>query len=185
MMRTLAKVVEYIAIGLVLLGSIIVVGTVRANVFNGYILGTGVILIVVPIVIYIIIEKIRHQATPNVKQLTDLKQTGIRIPVDLTNCKVKSNRWTTKVEKHSDLRVVFLNEISGHGDKNVERIESNISRIEYTCEFNGQRRKFSSPTIAKDNATLRILLEIQKETAIYIDREDYKYYYFDLEFIDN
>ena len=185
MIKTLKTILEYIGIGLVLLGAIIVYGTLRADGFNGYILATGVLLIAVPIMIFIIIERLADRERPNVKHLRDLKLTGIKIPVDLTKCKVKSNIWTTEVEKYDNPRIVFLNEVSGHSDKNIKRIESNISRVEYTCDFNGKRRTFLSSAIAKDNITLKILLEIQKETAIYIDRYNSKYYYFDLDFINN
>lgn len=183
MIKTLKTITEYIGIGLVLIGAIIVYGTLRANGFNGYILATGVLLIVVPIAIYVIIERLTFRERPNVRHLKDLKLTGIKIPVDLTNCKVKSNSWTTEVEKYDNPRIVFLNEVSGHSDKNIERIESNLSRVEYSCDFNGKRRTFLSPTIAKDKVTLRMLLEMQKETAIYIDRDNSKCYYFDLDFI--
>jgi hypothetical protein len=184
MTRFLNSIAEYIGIGLVFLGAILVYGTLRANNFNRYIFGTGILLIVIPIAVYLIIARIKDRGTSAVRFLKDLKSTGIIVPVDLTSCNVKSNNWTTEVERYNSPRVVLLNEISGHGDKNVERVESNVSRIEYTCDFNGRPRTFLSPTIAKDKITLQLLLEMQKETAIYVDRDDNQYYYFDLEFID-
>jgi hypothetical protein len=184
MIKTLKTILEYIGIGSVLLGAIIVYGTLRADGFNGYILATGVLLIAVPITIFIIIERLTDRKRPDVKHLRNLKLTGIKILVDLTKCKVKSNSWTTEIEKYDNPRILFLNEVSGHSDKNIERIESNISRVEYTCDFNGKRRTFLSSAIAKDNITLKILLEIQKETVIYIDRYNSRYYYFDLDFIN-
>ena len=41
-----------------------------------------------------------------------------------------------------------------------------------------------SPVIVKDKTTITILIEMQKQTAIYIDRDDNRHYYFDLQFID-
>src|SRR5687768_12511432 len=111
----LKTIVEYIGIGLVLLGTLIVYGTLSAKAFNGYILGTGVLLIVIPVVIDIIIEKLADRGRPKVRHLKELKQTGIKVSVDLTKCKVISNSWTTEVEKYDSPRIVFLNEISGHG----------------------------------------------------------------------
>lgn len=184
MIKTLKKIVEYLGIGSVLLGGIIVYGTLRANGFNGYILATGVLLMAIPIIVYILHVRLSDRETPYVKHLKDLKHTGIKISVDLTQCKVKSTSWTMEVGKYDNPRIELLNELSGNEEKNIEKIEANLSRIEYTCDFSGRSRTFLSPTIAKDNVTLRILLEMQQETSIYIDRDDTKYYYFDLEFIN-
>lgn len=185
MSKMLRRIIEYIGIGLVLLGGIIVYATLRANGFNGYILATGVLLIVVPAAIYFIIEKLTPRQVTHVRHLRDLKLTGMKIPVDLAACEVKSNNWTMEVARYDSPRVAFLNEISGHSEKNIEKIEANLSRVAYTCDFNGKPRTFLSPAIAKDKTTLRILLEMQKETAIYVDMDDDRYYFFDLDFISN
>lgn len=51
MPNLITKAIEYLGIGLVFLGVIIVYGTLHANAFNGYILGTGVLLIAIPVIV--------------------------------------------------------------------------------------------------------------------------------------
>jgi hypothetical protein len=184
MNKFIKTALDYLGIGLFSLGIIIAYVTLRADNFNLYIFGTGVLLIVIPTIAYFIIEKTNDKKIPNAKRVKDLKVTGIKIPVDLTKCIVRSNNWTTEEERYDIPRVAFLNEISGHSDKNVEMVESNLSRIEYSCDFNGKRTTFLSPLIGKDKITTTILIEMQKETSIYVDRDDNRYYYFDLEFIN-
>jgi preprotein translocase subunit SecG len=182
MINFLKRLTEFI--GMILLGGIVVLGVLLANGFNRYVFLAGVFLIITPIAIGIIIKKLTNSQKRKVKYLKDLKATGIKISVDLTRCNVKSNNWTAEVARHNNSKIVLLNEMSGHPDKNIEKIDSNVSRIEYTCSFKGQSKTFVSPIIEKDSTTLKILLEIQKESAIYIDRDDERYYYFDLEFIN-
>jgi len=184
MMKVIKKTIEYIGIGLFCLGVIIVYVSLRADHFHVYIFATGILLIGTPAIVYLIVEKTKRSGRPKVGRPRDLKITGIKVPVDLTKCVIKSNNWTDEVERYDIPRVAFLNEVSGDSDKNVEMVESNLSRIAYSCDFNGKHSTFFSPPIAKDKTTIMILLEMQKETAIYVDRDDSRRYYFDLEFID-
>jgi hypothetical protein len=184
----LEDIAQYFLIGLFALGFIIVYGSLRAKGFNIYIFGTGLVCALIPVIIFFISERVtasRENAVAE-KTLRDLKTTGIQIPVDLTKCVIKSSNSTVHRERYSVSlsEVSLLNEISGHGDKNIETIHSSQSVVEYTCRVNGRKRTFRSNAIPKDKTTLMILLELQKETIIYLDRDHPRYYYFDLDFID-
>lgn len=117
----------------------------------------------------------------NRKILSDLKFSGIQIPVDLAKCEIVSNGWTvTKPERKN--ATILINELSNNSYENKPTTDAALSRVKYSYLVNGKKRTFVSPTIARDKLTLKLLLETQKETSIYIDRNNPKYYYFDLEF---
>jgi hypothetical protein len=164
-----------------MLGLIIIVVAVKTSVYNVYLLGTGILLIIISLVFYFMAGSSRSDDQAR-KWLENLKSTGIKIPVDLTKCKIKSNTWVEERERYSNSRIAFWNEVGGDADKNIERVKNNHSMIEYECEFKGRRQLFLG-SISKDETTLRILLELKRETIIYVDRDDPENYYFDLEFI--
>jgi hypothetical protein len=165
-----------------MLGLIIIVVAVKTSVYNFYLLGTGILLILISLVFYFMTGSSGNENQER-KWLEKLMSTGIKIPVDLTECKIKSNSWIEESERYSNSRVAFWNEVGGDADKNIERVENNHSVIEYECEFKGRKQIFRG-SISKDETTLRILLELKKETIIYVDRDDIENYYFDLEFLD-
>jgi hypothetical protein len=171
-----------LVLGAFMLGLIIIVVAVKISVYNVYLVGTGISLIAFSLVFYFMADSSGNEIQAK-KWLQNLKSTGIKIPVDLTKCKIKSNSWTEERERYSNPRIAFWNEVGGDADKNIERVENNHSVIEYECEFKGRRQVFLG-SISKDETTLRILLELKKETTIYVDRDDVESYYFDLEFLD-
>jgi hypothetical protein len=185
MRESIKKIGEYILLGLFVLGFIIAYGVSRSRNFNLYFFSVGVILILIPIAVLAIVTWMDNRHAPRKRETEDLKLTGVKIPVDLTKCKVKSNSWTKEVARYENHpRVAFLNEVSGHSDKNVERIASHVSLIEYTCRFNGKRKRFVSSGIPKDRTTMLLLMEMQQQTTIYVDRDNDKIYYFDVDFLN-
>ena len=184
-MRYLKDIGQYIVFGLFVLGIIMVYATLRTGNYNIYILGTGILLIAIPTIVYFIRQRIDTGTGATTKSIEELKKFGIKVPVNFDKCLIKTNNWTDEVPRYDNSRVEFWNEIGGDADKNVERVEFNLARIEYTCDINGQRKTFVSPTISKDETTLKLLLALHKETTIYIDPSDKKRFYFDLEFLTN
>jgi hypothetical protein len=183
-MQYIKNIFNYIFFGLGALGFIIIYGTFRAKGFNWYIFGTGVICLAAAVIYVVVVEWLSRDKDAG-RQLLDLKRHGVQIPVDLTKCKIKSNQWTSETRRYHHPRVEFLNEISGHGDKNVERMESNVSIVEYTTKVSGRTRTFRSNPVGKDKISLTMLLEMQKETTIYLDPKNKRIYYFDLEFLED
>lgn len=66
---------------------------------------------------------------------------------------------------------------------NIQNIEINQAVLVFETDILGQREQYISATIYKDPATLSFLLDKQKETCIYVDRDNRSNYYFDLEFL--
>lgn len=175
---------EKLLVGIFILGIIIVFAALKSSVFNIYMLSVGVLFIAISAIIYYMSESSFSQEKGNTKWKEKLKRNGIKIPVDLSKCQIKSNSWVEERERYMNSRVAFWNEVGGDSEMNVEKVESIQSRIEYSLMSNGIFQTFLSPTIAKDETTLRILLELKKETVIYVDRDNFNNYYFDLEFLD-
>jgi hypothetical protein len=117
-----------------------------------------------------------------VREKENFKQNVEKILVNFDNCKIKSNNYTEQIEKDKNYRVKTLDALYD-SSKIIEYIEVNSAIIEYETKINGKNVKFYSPTINKDEITLRFYLAKQKETYIYFDKENINNYYFDTEFL--
>jgi hypothetical protein len=183
MIEKLKTLWSYFAIGLFVLGLIIILGVASSSNFNFYFFGFGVLLLI-PGAISIIIETTDFGPKTKQTHLSDLKFTGIQIPVDLTKCKIIASNWTvTKPEK--DNKTILFNELSNNSYENTLTVDVTLSCVRYSCVLNGKKRTFTSTALARDKLTLKLLLETKKETRIYIDRDDSRYYYFDVEFAED
>ena len=180
MKETLRTLWTYLAIGLFALGLAVIYGVVRSSVFNVYVLGVGILLLI-PAIISMIIVTIGPSEETTIANLKELKASGLRIAVDLIKCRIVTNSWTQTRPEKKDGEIV-VNALTDNSYENRTTDEAVLSRVICTCVVNGKKRTFRSPTIARDKVTLKLLLEAQKETNIYVDRDDARYYYFDLEF---
>jgi len=118
------------------------------------------------------------------KEIEKFKLNSEKIPVDLNNCLIKTNNYTEQIEKESGYRAQTLDALYD-SSKNVESVNVYNAVLIFETEINGQKEKFYSPTINKEEITLRFLLDRQKETFIYVDKGNRKRYYFDIEFLDD
>lgn len=116
-------------------------------------------------------------------EIDKLKVTADKIKVDLNSCEIRSNSYSQQIPKEKDSRSVLLDAMYDP-DSNIRNIEINQAVVIYETDINGQREQFYSPPINKDAITLSFLLDRQKETYIYVDRDNRSEYYFDLEFLE-
>lgn len=184
-MERLKNVGLYFIIGLAFLGVTIMYGVAKAHTpdFNYAFFGIGASLVVPALIaLYMEFTKAKKTEASGRANLSDFKQNSIQIPVDLSQCTITGNTWTQVREGKTNKEILF-NELIGDSFENRDTDDIAVSVIKYTTNVQGQRRTFTSPPVAKDKTTLLMLLEMQKETNIYIDR-DGKYYYFDLEFLE-
>ena len=177
----------YLLTGSIAIGLILLLGVLRASVFNRTIFFIGLVMAGVPLaglLVHLWISRNRAE-TESRKHVEKLKRRGEPIEVVLSDCKIKSNNWSYQKDRYSDSRIQFLNGISGHGDKNLETVHVNSCIVVFSTLYKGKNRTFRSGVIAKDEVTLGMLLEMQKTTLIYVDPDNPKDYYFDLEFLDD
>ncbi len=182
-MELIKTIGTYVLIGLGFLGVIIICVTVSSTRFNFYFFGSGLVLLI-PTLVYLIIENRGHKSNSDKRPFSYLKETGISVSVDLTNCEIVSNDWTAYGPKKKD-SVIAINSLSGNSYDNVQEVDNALSRIKYSCNVAGKRQVFISPAIAKDKVTLSALLELKSQTNIFIDRDNPKNYYFDLDFLES
>ena len=110
--------------------------------------------------------------------------TGVRLPVDLSRCKiVSSHNHIPEREIMIMNESVALEMILDSGDEVGPKDEHySVLVYEHLLE-SGKTIKFYGHT-SRDKKTLEILCAIQKATFIYLDKNDPKSYYFDLRFLD-
>lgn len=118
----------------------------------------------------------------NEKRLINFKNRAEKIKVSVTHYSIKSNSWTEEVNVGGS-RSVLLNHVSGNSDKNI-RLEKRFSNV-ITLKIK-YLDKTETYDIASDKSPeiLRMLLELKKETILYIDPKDAEQKYLDLEFLE-
>lgn len=122
----------------------------------------------------------------------ELKRSGRQIKVNLSHCEVKENSYIEEREKYGtenyfatsgiERNIQALNALTDE-TRNVQRVQVNQAVLIYHHEEEGQSRRFVSGVLPFERTTLLMKLVLQKETTLYIDREDPSKYYFDLEFL--
>ncbi len=143
--------------------------------------------------------------TPSRKELTiqkqisemisDLKENGERILVDLSQCELKEHNYFEEKERYGhktelltldiEREIQAWNSISGSSMGNFEQVQVKQTVMVYLRANNqtGKTEKFISRIIPKDKVTLAFYLNQQKQTTLYVDRVDRNRYYFDLDFL--
>ena len=127
--------------------------------------------------------------------IAGLKEKGATLKVDLTKCTILENSYTEAPETRpmfesiafGDLQNIIPDDENKVLDKTTKTKLENItlSILVYEAEVMGQHRKFYSQVIHKDRATLMFLLEAQKYTLLYYDKNNPSRCYFVLDFLDN
>ena len=111
-----------------------------------------------------------------------LVEHGEQITVDLKQCKIVSSNYTEELPRSSSERIQWLDSLSSNNTL-TEQVEFNQTQVIYTLDDLTGTRVFISPVIEKDKATLSFLLDLQRETTIYVDVQNPEIYYFDLSFL--
>lgn len=174
----------YILIGLFLLGFIFIRSGLGSRYHEGniYITMIGFALIT-PATLYLLLlfRKHRRDNKNAIEKLSSFKDNSIKIKVKL-GYEIITNDWTEEVELGTN-RTKFWNEITGNSLNNVRLEKRHDNTIAISIYYNNKIEKafYSS---GKDPETLKMLLEINEETILYINKEDSNLKYLDLEFLD-
>lgn len=127
--------------------------------------------------------------------INDLKENGEKIQVDLTQCELKEHNYIEEKEKYghkNDLLTLNIereiqgsNTLGGGSMRNVEQVQVKQTVIIFYRQNirNGQTEKFISRVIPKDKVTLSFYLDTQKQTTLFVDKNNRERYYFDLDFL--
>jgi len=115
-------------------------------------------------------------------EIDRLKQEGHKVLVKFEDCNIISNNYHKEVPKGNDYNEQAYNTLFDNKNavKNVNVLQS---RIVYTDKINNY--EYVSPLIFKDRITISFILDKYESTNLYIDKNDYKHYYFDLDFFND
>lgn len=133
------------------------------------------------------------QDTERLKKLIDdIKTNGEKIKVDFSKCDIKQNNYVEEKEKYGTGSYITTLDIERNiqawnaltdSTRNTERVQVNQAVLIFENSHNGKTEKFVSRVIPFDRVTLLFKLDKQKETSLYVDKNDRSRYYFDLEFL--
>lgn len=117
-----------------------------------------------------------------------LKTQGEKIFVKFSQCEIKENLFFEQTEKplnksdaYGEIGKAMFNEPE-YKPTQQSRYSTVLSYV-YNNPRSGNIEVFNSDVITKDKITLSFLLEEKKSTNIYVDRNDRKKYFFDLDFL--
>lgn len=121
------------------------------------------------------------------QQLDDFKMNADVIRVNLAGCEIKGNDYRNErvVEDNSKAdEMAALLDWQGfpalRRDTSITEIASE-SVLVFEHEYLGVHERFMSEIIYKHKTTLQFMLEAEQWTCIYVDKDDRKRYYFDVE----
>jgi hypothetical protein len=120
------------------------------------------------------------------QRIRALKKNGLRIAVDLEKCTFSEDDFAEEEPHnlHYDKKYTYKglwNVICGKPFDYDYRTQY-ATTVFYNAEIDNDTICFSK-TIPKDVVTLTFLFQIQKETYIYVDKNNYENHYFDLSFL--
>ncbi len=143
--------------------------------------------------------------TPSTKELSiqqtmrylisDLKENGDKIRVDLTKCQLREHNYTEERDRDGhknelltldiEREIQGWNALGGGAMRNVEQVQVTQTVIIYSYLNNrtGKTEKFISRVVPKDKISLTFYLDKQIETTLYVDKTNRERYYFDLDFL--
>lgn len=174
--------IKSVVFGIAIIGGFIMYMGFNVKSYNVYLIIIGTIILLTGLIPYLVL--LRKEEINGNKLYKDWKdklvKDGLKILVDLSKVKIKSNSYSQEVER-VPTKYEGLDELAGID----RRIFTNINEcvIVYDIDIKGKRLKFTSDIIHKDKVTLEFLLLDKKTTELYIDKSDYENYFFDFEFL--
>lgn len=161
---------------------------------TGYIIGLALIVIGIILLSLPDYYKEKKELECIKDEIQKLKTSGLKINVDLSKCIIIENHFTeeqdrydTENKTHSfDLGrdIQTVNALFGNSIDNTKKIQIIQTVLKYVTDINGVSTTFISKIIPYDRINLLFKFEKQKETILYVDVNNSKKYYFDLDFIE-
>jgi hypothetical protein len=145
-----------------------------------------IILIVIAAIVSLISGLIKYRKIKSLSRKVDnLKNTGRKIKVDFNDCTVKTREYYEEIDNdHMPSRIEMVDALydPSRGEHKTKVI---VSVLTYLYEeASGKSITYRSENIYMPLENLRLYLETQKFTHIYIDPNNPSNYFFDLDFLN-
>ena len=176
------KYIKSAAIGISIIGAFLLYMGLKVNHHNIELLILGCIVLIIGLIPFVLITKKEEINTNKVFEdwKNELVSNGLKIIVDLTKVKIKSNSYRQEIQR-IEWKYEGLDELAGIDRRKFADINECI--IEYKTDLKGKSEIFTSGNIAKDKITVQFLLMNKKTTELYIDKSNHENYYFNLDFL--
>lgn len=174
----LKKLLLYILIGIAIPGAIILYVGLGRNI--AFVI-VGLVLIL-PFVLFLLISYLRAEKKKNDDKLTleTFKKTAEQIKVDLNLAEISTNSWTDEIVSNN--KAAGWNQLSGDGGKNIKYIPRTQNWIRIKVPYKDTFIHYEV-IVEKEITSLKMHFALQKETILYIDKNNPDINYLDLEFL--
>jgi hypothetical protein len=142
------------------------------------------ISILTPYIFYIIFPYFlsKNNQINNNTEIERFKASAEKVIVSLENYQVKTNNWTDEIAI-SNSKYSGLDQLTGNSERNIKFEHRIVSVLNLKIMYLGKTEEYQIK-LEKDPVTIKMLLEIRKETSLYIDKLDPEKKYLDLEFLN-
>ncbi len=115
------------------------------------------------------------------KEHEKFKQEAFKVKVNIEDFTIKHNSWTDETIVESG-QIGGFNQMSGNADKNIKYVTQNQNLVCFRISLEGKIIEHQV-YLNKDPKAIEMLIIMQKETYLYIDKVDTNKKYLDLEFL--
>lgn len=181
----LTNIGQNILLGILILGIMFVIVGIIGNNPNWIFIAIGII-IMIPYALYFFwlgkeADKIEQQKE---KEFQKFLKIADRVHVVLDEAKIVEKNHTETHTVTQDYRAAAINEVSGNGHYNEERITYTYCEVTFKVNYKG-KKLIIEEVIHKDETSVRMHFYMQKVTTFYINPNNMNEIYLDLTFINN
>ncbi|WP_298427262.1 hypothetical protein [uncultured Kordia sp.] len=181
----LASIGQNILLGILILGMMFVLVGIISNNINWIFIAIGIVIMAPYALSFFWVEKevdkIEKQKN---KEFQKFLKTADRVHIVLDEAKIVEKKHTETYTVTQDYRAAAINEISGNGHYNEERITYTYCEVTFNVSYK-ERMFVIEEIIHKDETSVRMHFYMQKITTLYLNPMDKKEYYLDLTFINS
>lgn len=182
--KILANIGNNILLGILFFGIICIVVGIEVAKYNWVFLSLGVILLLPYVIYYFWTEKKVDQfKKQKEKEFQHFLKTADRVHVFLDDAIIKEKKHTETHTTNLNYKAAALNEISGNGHYNEERVTYTYCEVTFKINYKGEEMTLTE-VIHKDETSVRLHFYAQKATTFYIDPYDFNNFYIDLTFAE-
>jgi len=181
----LANIGQNILFVIGVLGFVFILVGMHSTNINWLFIGIGIVLLFPFLVFMFWLKNSSEKITKKQeKKFQKFLKTADRVHVTLDDAKIKEKKHTETNTVQQDYKALAINEVSGNGHYNEERVTYTYCEVTFNVKYKGKKRIIEE-VISKDKTSVRMHFYMQKVTTLYINPYDTDEIYLDLTFIEN